>query len=87
MDKEDVVHICNGIYYTYTQWNIYSTIKRNKEVLMWHSGLRIQHCHSDDTGCNCDMGSVSGQRTTCHGHSEKKKTTEKKNEIMPFVAT
>ena len=38
-------------------------------VLLWHSGLRIQHCHC------CGTGSVPGLGiSTCHRHVRKKKS-------------
>ena len=37
---------------------------------MWHSRLRIQHCCSYGTGCNCSAGSITGLGT-CQRCSQK----------------
>lgn len=43
-------------------------------VLLWHSRLRMQHCHWRGLGCGCGMGSIPGSGTfICQGHSPKKK--------------
>ena len=41
---------------------------------MWHSGLRIWHCHCNGSGGCCGVGSIPGPGTsTCLKHSQKKK--------------
>ena len=54
--------------------------KKKNSVLVFHSGLRIQHC------CNCGIvyssGSDSvpgGETSTCHGGSQEKNKIIKKN--------
>ena len=43
-------------------------------VLVWHSNLRIQCCHSSGLGHCCDSGSIPGPGTsTCHRYRKKKK--------------
>ena len=43
-------------------------------LTLWHSGLRIQHCHCNSLGCCCGMGSVPGLGTSaCLRHGQKKK--------------
>ena len=43
-------------------------------VPLWHSGLRIQHCHCSGLDHCCGPGSLPGPRTsTCCRQSQKKK--------------
>ena len=46
---------------------------------MWHSGLRIQHCLSCESGYNYYMDSIPGLgASTCYKCSPKKKKKRKK---------
>ena len=39
---------------------------------LWCNRLRIRHCRSCGTGCDCSMGLIPGPGTfTCHGHSQQ----------------
>ena len=51
-------------------------------VLLWHSRLRIQHCHCSSLGCCCVTGSIPGLGTSiCHGHDRKKGRKKRKESI------
>ena len=55
------------------------TNKKNKELLLWWSGLMIWHCHSCDRGCSCGTDLIPGPGISiCHGYSQKKKKRKKK---------
>ena len=42
-------------------------------VPLWHSRLRIQHCHCSNSGHCCGMGLLPGMETSpCHGCGQKK---------------
>jgi len=44
------------------------------EFLLWHSGLKIQHCHSCGIGCSSSSDSIPGPGTSiCCGYSQKRK--------------
>ena len=48
-------------------------------VPLWHSRLRIWHCHSSCSGHCCGTGLIPGLRTsTCCGSSQKKKKKKEK---------
>ena len=48
-------------------------------VLLWYSGLMIQHCHCSSLGHCYGAGLIPGPGTsTCHGIWQKKKKKEKK---------
>ena len=50
-----------------------------KEVLLWHSGLRIWHCHYSGSGCCCGVGLIPGLGTSaCRGSGQKKKRKNNK---------
>ena len=59
--------------------------QRQKGVLMWHSELRILHCHCKGLGRCCGVGSIPGPGTsTCYRHSQKKnKTKQNRNMKQP----
>lgn len=43
------------------------------DVPLWHSGLKIFHCHHSGLGCYCGMGLICVLETsTCHRFSPKK---------------
>ena len=48
------------------------------EVVLWHIGLRIWHCHFSGTGHYCGMGLIPGPGiSTNHGHSQREKKKKK----------
>ena len=47
---------------------------KNLGVLLWHSRLRIQHCHHSNFGCHCGLTSISALGTSTHHGLERKKT-------------
>ena len=54
-------------------------------VLLWCSGLRIQHCHCSSWGCCCGTGSVSGPGTCmCHRHGQKQFSQWSRNGHQQF---
>ena len=54
--------------------------------LAWHSGLRIQQCHSCSTGQNCSWDLIPGLGTPCAtGQPKTYKQTNKKSGV-PIVA-
>ena len=56
-------------------------------VLLWHSRLRIWHCHCSGLGHHCGMGSIPGPGTsTCLGVAKKKKKKKRERErLVPWV--
>ena len=53
-----------------------SIIKRKIGVL-WHSRLRIWHCHCNSSGCCCGVGLIPDlEISTCCEHSQKEKGKE-----------
>ena len=53
--------------------------EREAGVPLWHSRLRIWHCHCSSLDHCCGSGSILGLGTSiCHGHSPKNKTKQKK---------
>lgn len=57
-------HLCQNV------WEYWKRMHHNTShgVLLWHRGLRVQHCHYSGLGHCCGMSSVFHLGTsTCHG--------------------
>ena len=60
--------------------------RHSREFLLWHSGLRIQHCCCCDIGCNWGSDSIPGLGTyICCGSDPQKK--KKKSKCRHFTST
>ena len=46
-------------------------------VLLWHSGLRMYHCHYSSSGHCCGVGSIPGAGTSTHVTRAAKKKKKK----------
>ena len=57
-------------------------------VLLWCSGLRIQHCHGSGLNCCCGTGLILGSGTfTCHGCGQIKESRIKKKKKRKTIGT
>ena len=55
---------------------------------MWHSGLRIRHCHFSGSGHCCGTGSIPGLgSSTGHGYGRKERKTGKQVTPRPDSPT
>ena len=65
--------------------------KEDIEVPLCCSGLKIQHCHSCNTGCNCSVGSSPGPESSicprCSLKNIKRKKRQKYGTKEPFYKT
>ena len=56
-------------------------------VPLWHSGLKVQHCHYSGLGCYRVMGSIPSLSTfTCLRHSQKNKKQTKKQKLLSSIS-
>lgn len=61
-------------------YGMISTVFKNEQrngVPLWHSMLRIQHCHYRGLGHSCGTDSTPGPGTPHALHGQKKKAEEK----------
>ena len=80
MGKKATVHPppFSCFIYLFIHPNFDMHLKIKLGVLLWHSGLRIQHCHCSSLGRCCGMSLVPGPSTSsCLTHSQKIKIKKK----------
>ena len=80
--KNIIVMTChNLVIRMFIHYCILFLKKREREVPLWHRGLRIQCCTGCGTGCSCSLALKPGPGTsTCCGCGQKKKKKRKEKE-------
>ena len=55
----------------YIRWKWKLKKPNSGRVLLWHSGIRIQHCHCSSLGCCCGAGFIPGPGTSTNKKNKK----------------